>query len=328
MYPFDRVKAKKSLTNLFYMKKRLSLIRVGALAVLTAAPVGFAQQDVDPDEVLTDTLEDVSPDLTEQDEERLPGEVPAMFRDDAMLDESHSNQELGINVYTAPSISKIFAQLDHLPSIPEDYVLRKRPEKLSTDAGSLALEMGFLLADGFIAVRSGHMNDIKPIALDLSRYGKAMGVGEKMNVHSASLLENAEKGNLEKFKEILSATQNDVNAELMDLRDPDLAHLIALGGWVRALEASTAAIDARFDAEQAAVIFYPDAPEYFSEILEGLSPVTAQKLKVAQMREQLALLAEQMRLKPGESPTPERIKAINETAARLATLSVGPGYEH
>ncbi|HIX20638.1 MAG TPA: hypothetical protein H9862_08580 [Candidatus Akkermansia intestinigallinarum] len=310
------------------MKKRLSLIRVGALAVLTAAPVGFAQQDVDPDEVLTDTLEDVSPDLTEQDEERLPGEVPAMFRDDAMLDESHSNQELGINVYTAPSISKIFAQLDHLPSIPEDYVLRKRPEKLSTDAGSLALEMGFLLADGFIAVRSGHMNDIKPIALDLSRYGKAMGVGEKMNVHSASLLENAEKGNLEKFKEILSATQNDVNAELMDLRDPDLAHLIALGGWVRALEASTAAIDARFDAEQAAVIFYPDAPEYFSEILEGLSPVTAQKLKVAQMREQLALLAEQMRLKPGESPTPERIKAINETAARLATLSVGPGYEH
>lgn len=328
MYPFDRVKAKKSLTNLFYMKKRLSLIRVGALAVLTAASVGFAQQDVDPDEVLTDTLEDVSPDLTEQDEERLPGEVPAMFRDDAMLDESHSNQELGINVYTAPSISKIFAQLDHLPSIPEDYVLRKRPEKLSTDAGSLALEMGFLLADGFIAVRSGHMNDIKPIALDLSRYGKAMGVGEKMNVHSASLLENAEKGNLEKFKEILSATQNDVNAELMDLRDPDLAHLIALGGWVRALEASTAAIDARFDAEQAAVIFYPDAPEYFSEILEGLSPVTAQKLKVAQMREQLALLAEQMRLKPGESPTPERIKAINETAARLATLSVGPGYEH
>lgn len=278
--------------------------------------------------MLTDTLEDVSPDLTEQDEERLPGEVPAMFRDDAMLDESHSNQELGINVYTAPSISKIFAQLDHLPSIPEDYVLRKRPEKLSTDAGSLALEMGFLLADGFIAVRSGHMNDIKPIALDLSRYGKAMGVGEKMNVHSASLLENAEKGNLEKFKEILSATQNDVNAELMDLRDPDLAHLIALGGWVRALEASTAAIDARFDAEQAAVIFYPDAPEYFSEILEGLSPVTAQKLKVAQMREQLALLAEQMRLKPGESPTPERIKAINETAARLATLSVGPGYEH
>lgn len=310
------------------MKKRLLLIRVGVLAALTAAPVGFAQQDVDPDEVLTDTLEDVSPDLTEQDEERLPGEIPAMFRDDAMLDESHSNQELGINVYTAPSISKIFAQLDHLPSIPEDYVLRKRPEKLSTDAGSLALEMGFLLADGFIAVRSGHMNDIKPIALDLSRYGKAMGVGEKMNVHSASLLENAEKGNLEKFKEILSATQNDVNAELMDLRDPDLAHLIALGGWVRALEASTAAIEARFDAEQAAVIFYPDAPEYFSEILEGLSPVTAQKLKVAEMRKQLALLAEQMKLKPGESPTPERIKAINAIAARLATLSVGPGYEH
>ena len=123
-----------------------------------------------------------------------------MFRDDAMLDESHSNQELGINVYTAPSITKIFAQLDNMPSIPEDYVLRNRPEKLPTDAGALALEMGYLLADGFIAVRSGHMNDVKPIALDLTRYGKALGVGDKMNVHSASLLENAEKGQLEQFK--------------------------------------------------------------------------------------------------------------------------------
>ena len=75
----------------------------------------------------------------EEAPERQPGEVPAMFRDDSMLDDSHSNQELGINVYTAPSISKIFAQLDHLPAIPEDYVLRKRRENLPLDAGKLVL---------------------------------------------------------------------------------------------------------------------------------------------------------------------------------------------
>ena len=266
--------------------------------------------------------------IPQKDEGRKAGEVPAMFRDDAMLDESHSNQELGINVYTAPSISKIFDQMDNLPPVPEEYVLRNREETLSTQPGALALSMGYLLADGFIAVRSGHMNDIKPIALDLTRYGNAMGVGEKMNAHSASLLEHAEKGQLEEFKRILSSTQGDVNAELAALRDPDLAHLIALGGWIRALDAACAAIEARFDARQAAVVFYADAPEYFNEILEGLNPRTAEKLHVADMRKLLTQMVAEMTLEKGQPPTMEKVQALHKTAAALSTLAIGQGHEH
>lgn len=254
---------------------------------------------------------------------RKPGEVPAMFRDDSMLDESMVNQELGINVYTAPSISKIFNQLDDLPAIPDEYVLRARPEKLSTEAGRLALEMGYLMADGFIAVRSGHMNDIKPIALDLVRYGKALGVGDKMNAHSASLLENAEKGQIEEFKKNLASTQEDVNAEFVSLRDPDLAHLIALGGWVRALEAATAAISAKFDAKQAAVVFYPDGPAYFSEILGGLNPQTSEKMHTEHMRKLLDDLTEQMTLKDDALPTPEQVENLRQTIRRISEAAVG-----
>ena len=262
------------------------------------------------------------------DAPRRPGEVPAMFRDDELLDDSHSNQELGINVYTAPSISKIFAQLDHLPAIPEEYVLRNRRENLPLDAGKLALEMGYLMADGFIAVRSGHMNDIKPIALDLTRYGKAMGVGDKMNVYSAGLLEHAEKGQLNEFKRILASAQGAVNEELTALRDPDLSHLLALGGWVRALEAAAAAIEQRFDASQAAVIFYPDAPAYFNEILSGLHPRAARRLKVASMSRHMEALINHMTLAPGESPTLEKVRSIREAAGSISTIAVGEGYEH
>lgn len=280
-------------------------------------------------EMEADEVQDGIPDIAGvEDPTRRPGEVPAMFRDDAMLDESHSNQELGINVYTAPSITKIFNQLDELPAIPEDYVLRKRAEKLPIDAGLLAMEMGYLLADGFIAVRSGHMNDVKPIALDLTRYGNALGVGDKMNAHSASLLENAEKGQMEQFKQNLASTQSDVNAELSSLKDPDLAHLIALGGWVRALEASTAAILGKFEAEKAAIIFYPDAPAYFKEILQGLNPQTAKRLRVDQMSVLLEQLVQQMLLAEGEVPSVEKVNALHQTVGKLSTLAVGAGYEH
>ncbi len=297
-----------------------------ALFCLSPAP---AQDEPDALDVDETEVEDGTPEFeTPSKPARRRGEVPAMFRDDAALDDSHSNQELGVNVYTAPSISKIFDQLDDLPAIPEPYVLRNRPEKLPTDTGSLALEMGYLMADGFIAVRSGHMNDVKPIALDLTRYGKAMGVGERMNTHSASLLEKAEKGQLDEFKRNLAATQSDVNEELYSLRDPDLAHLIALGGWVRALDAATAAIIEKFDAKQAEAIFYPDAPEYFDEMLGYLNPQTGRKLKVEEMRALLRRLAEQMTLAESEEPTLERVKALHETARRISTFAVGKGYEN
>ena len=240
-----------------------------------------------------------------------------MFRDDSKLDDSLINQELGINIYTAPSISKIFNQLDDLPAIPEEYVLRERPEKLSTEPGQLALEMGYLMADGFIAVRSGHMNDIKPIALELARFGKALGVGDRMNAHSASLLENAEKGQIEDFKRNLANTQEDVNAELVSLRDPDLAHLIALGGWIRALQGATAAIGSKFDARQALVVFYPDGPTYFSEILSGLNPQTAEKMHVDHMLDLLKKLAQAMELPEGALPTAEQVETLRAIIQQL-----------
>lgn len=298
-------------------------------AALLGMPLLNAQEMPEFSEEAVDTAFDGMPEFAAQeDSTRRPGEVPAMFRDDALLDDSHSNQELGINVYTAPSISKIFAQLDNLPSIPEDYVLRRRPEHLPLNAGKLALEMGYILADGFIAVRSGHMNDIKPIALDLSRYGKAMGVGGKMNTYSASLLEHAEKGQLEEFKRILASTQSAVNEELTALRDPDLAHLLALGGWVRALEAAAAALEQRFDAAQATAIFYADAPAYFNEILSGLHPRIARRLKVSSMSSHMETLINQMTLAPGEAPTLEKVRRIREAAGSISTIAVGEGYEH
>ena len=298
-------------------------------AVFLFSPVVNAQEVAENIEIATDTALDGTPDFMGEDEpERQPGEVPAMFRDDSMLDENRSNQELGINVYTAPSISKIFDQLDNLPAIPEEYVLRNRPEKLPMHAGALALEMGYLLADGFIAVRSGHMNDIKPIALDLSRYGNALGVGDKMNSHSAGLLEHAEKGQLEEFKRILASTQSDVNAELASLRDPDLSHLIALGGWVRALEASAAALCERFDAEKTRAIFYADAPEYFCEVLEGLAPRTARRIEAEKMCALLREVAEMMKLPENEQPTVERVQALRDKVGEISTLAVGKGYEH
>ena len=139
------------------------------------------------------------------------------------------NEELGINEFTAPSIRKIFEDLEGLPEIPEKVALRARPERPPMDRCSLALQLGGMMADGFVIVQCGKMNEVKPIALDLSSYAKAIGAGERVNRHAASPLKNAEDGDLSSFKNNLALIQSDVEQELASLRDSDMANLIGLG---------------------------------------------------------------------------------------------------
>lgn len=256
-----------------------------------------------------------------RNKERKVPEIPAR-----LLDDSHMREELGVNEFTAPSIKRIFETLEELPPIPEATAIRKRPENLPMDRCSLALEMGFLMADGFIIVQCGKMNEVKSISLDLSRYGKAMGVGERVNRHAASLLKNAEDGDLTSFKNNLALTQRDVEQELVSLRDPDMAHLIALGGWIRALDAATAALQAKkFTYEQAEAVFQPDVPEYFAEVIEGVDPEMRKRRDIDTIANLLKRLQGEMSVHQGEENQLEsKVKNLRTTTDLLIEAAVGP----
>ncbi len=239
-----------------------------------------------------------------------------------LLDDSHMNEELGVNEFTAPSIKKIFENLEGLPPIPDSSAVRVRPERLPMDRCSLALQLGCLMADGFVIVQCGKMNEVKPIALDLSKYAKAIGAGERVNRHAASLLQDAEEGNLTSFKENLALTQTDVEKELASLRDSDMAHLIGLGGWIRALDAATAALEKKFTEEQSKVIFQPDVPEYFAYILDGVEPEMKERKDIAQMITLLKELEKAMTLQKGEAPSPAKVAAIRSITLKLMKVAI------
>ena len=239
-----------------------------------------------------------------------------------LLDDDHAREELGVNEFTAPSIRKIFENLEQLPPIPQDLILRAKPEKLPMDRSDLALELGFLMADGFIIVQTGKLSEVRPLAQELSRYAKALGAGERVNRHAASLLKHAEEGDSQKLKNELSLTQRDVEGELISLRDPDLAHFIGLGGWIRALEVATAALDKEFSAPKAKILFQPDIPEYFGEALSGLDPLMLKRKDVSAMREELKVLQKQMTLEENKEPTLAQIQEMKKTVGKLSQIAL------
>ncbi len=239
-----------------------------------------------------------------------------------LLDDSYFREELAVNQFTAPSISKVFDTLQFLMPLPIAEVARKMPARMSQDRADLAIELGFLIADGFLMVQADQLEGVEEMAKDLTRYGKALGAGDRVNRHAAGLLESAKKGDVAQLKKELSSTQRDVENELVILRDTDLAHLISLGGWIRALEVSTVAVDKQFSVERAQKVMREDIAEYYSDCLTGLEPRISDRPNYLAMHEVLAGLSTKMTLEDGKEPTPETMKEIRKISQQLVELAL------
>lgn len=245
------------------------------------------------------------------------GNVPA-----DLLDDPHVREELGVNEFTAPSIARLFDTLQFLMPLPMAEHERRMPARMPLDRADLAMELGFLIADGFLVVQAGQMERVEALAADLNRYGKALGAGERVNRHAAALLESARNQEVEQLKLELAATQRDVVIELLSLRDADLAHLISLGGWIRALEVSSAAVERQFSEERAEKVMREDIADYYTEIVAGLEPRISERPNYLEMRDVLAGLRHEMVLDPENPPTREMIAGIRGQADRLVELAL------
>jgi hypothetical protein len=244
-------------------------------------------------------------------------EVPADLMDDA-----HVREELAVNQFTAPSISKLFDTLQFLMPIPLTDVERKMPVAMPADRANLAIELGFLIADGFLVVQAGQMDKVEGLAKELTNYGKSLGIGDRVNRHAAAMLDSAKKDKVEELKAELAATQQDVELELLKLRDADLAHLISLGGWIRALEVAASAVDKQFSPERAEKIMREDIADYYTESVAGLDRDISERANFLEMRDILSGMRHEMLVEEGEQPTKEQVADILKQARKLAELSL------
>jgi len=232
--------------------------------------------------------------------------------DKDLINDPHFREEHGLNAYTRPSIDKIFEQLDKLSPLPVKEVPFKLPKRMPLERENLAIEIGFLISEGFLAVQAGDMKKVQELAAKLSTYSNALGAGEKVKGHAASILEHSKKNEIAKLKKELSATQDDVEKELILLQDVDLAHLISLGGWLRALEVSTLAVDKKFSEERAKLLYREDIADYYEYALNSMKPSLKNKANFKALTANMTALKKVMLLKDAQKPTKEGMATISK----------------
>jgi hypothetical protein len=225
-------------------------------------------------------------------------------------DKDHEREELGVNPYTTPSIERIFAQLDQLRPLPFDELKRELPQSIAVSREQKGLIFGGLIADGFLLVESERKNLVENFGRVLLSEARALGVADRVTRHSASLTELGKRGEWQKVRQELIATQTDVEQAMVELRDEKMAHLISLGGWLRGLEVSAGAVEAEFSPERAKVLAQPDLADYFGEELKTLPPLVAHIPLFEKIR------AGVKKLQPILSKSPGAINRADITAIR------------
>ncbi len=204
-----------------------------------------------------------------------PAAPRVQAQSDAVGEGEHEREELGVNRYTIPRIDRLLEQLDKLRPLPFDQLWRPLPNSGPKPRELKGLVFGGLIADGFLIVAARKQSTVDEFGRVLLREARGLGVAKQVTRHSASLSELGKAGKWDAVRDELSATQKDVEAAMIALRDAKLAALISLGGWLRGLEISSAALEQNFSPQRAKVLQQAELVQYFIEELDTLPPQVA-----------------------------------------------------
>ena len=113
-----------------------------------------------------------------------------------------------------PTPGELFAALSKSGKINWSGQYRGPMPVTYRNRAQIALNLGGLIADGFIAVEAKDGQQVKNIGSDIIKLAKALGVSEKLLGRGNSINEFADNNEWDTLQEELEATQNEVKSSM------------------------------------------------------------------------------------------------------------------
>src|SRR5246127_5854099 len=145
-----------------------------------------------------------------------------------------------------PLPNEIFGALNKLGTVNWRAHVRSDKGPNFTERPRIALLLGTVIADGFIAVQAEDAETVKEIGQRVMTLAKGICVGNSITPHAKAIIEAADKRNWENVRQELDRTQNSVQQAMNEVHDEKLSQLVSLGGWLRGTEVLTSVVTQRF----------------------------------------------------------------------------------
>src|SRR5919109_1073739 len=202
-----------------------------------------------------------------------------------------------------PLPNEIFGALNKLGAVNWRAHVRNDKGPNFTERPRIALLLGTVIADGFIAVQAEDAETVKEI-----------GVGNSITPHAKAIIEAADKRNWNNVRRELDRTQNSVQQAMNEVHDEKLSQLVSLGGWLRGTEVLTSVVNEHFSADGAELLHQPDLLSYFQKRLQGMPEFDLPIIH--QIQDALVEVKPLIDVGDRRIP-PETVKKVNEITTRL-----------
>jgi len=181
----------------------------------------------------------------------------------------------------------------------------------------IALNLGGLIADGFIAVEAKDSQQVKNIGSDIIKLAKALGVSENLLSRGNSINEFAENNEWDTLQEELEATQNEVKSSMQSHSDQDLVILVSLGGWIRGTQVVSGAIMRNYDERSAKVLRQPALVKFMQSKINEISPELRGEPLVKGVSEQLPGIEKLVSFPADKTPSPDEVRKVNKAVGKV-----------
>jgi hypothetical protein len=213
-----------------------------------------------------------------------------------------------------PLPNEVFGALDKLGGVNWKEYVRNSKGSNFNERPRIALLLGTVIADGFIAVQAEDAPAVKDIGQRVLFLAKGIGVGNSITPHAKAITEAADKRNWTDVRRELDRTQNSVQQAMNEMRDEKLSHLVSLGGWLRGTEVLTSVVNKRFSPDGAELLHQPDLLVYFQDRLQAMPEFNLKLLEDIRM----ALVEVRPLIDVGNAPiSADAVRRINEITSRL-----------
>jgi hypothetical protein len=223
-----------------------------------------------------------------------------------------------------PVPSEIFAVLDKLGNPNWKSELREGKIRTPEERSRIALLLGNVIAEGFVAVEAEDAERVKELGRQVLTLAAAINVRKSVIARSKSITDKAEQRDWRGVRAEFDGALQDVRGAMDELNDHDLSQLVSLGGWLRGTEVLTDIVGKGFSKDGAELLHQPELVDYFDRCIASMPGRLRRHPLVSEIRDVLRKIGPIVS-DSGDHITPENVATIHQLTKAVDRRIVGEG---
>lgn len=225
-----------------------------------------------------------------------------------------------LDAVTIPMPGEFFNAMGKVGQPAWGQYLRSGSPGMTDSRSIIALGLGTLVADGYVAVEAQDGQAIKNIGKEILALAKKLNVSQSVLGRSNSIADFADNNDWNALREELEATQNEVKLDMVDQNDDRLVTLVSLGAWIRGVDLVSGMVVVEYSPDGAKLLRQPAIIEYLMAQIDKLPEAARDQLPLPEIR---AGLATSLPLVEPEVPSAEDVAKLHTTMRALFDLING-----